>query len=326
MRRALDAACLLVFAALAAAEAREPALFINLRVRAEEPAGLVRLGQIAAVTSEDLQLARLAQGTPITSTPLPGSQETIDRQTIAERLCERGIPPDRLGWGGAPAVALMTRSVCVTSTALANEARRYVLAALPAGQTGGDWAVSQPPPDRHLAAGENPPVLSALPTGIAPGAQTVRVFVRILIDGETRTTVPVVLERVTRKAFVAAARDIPRGKVIDPADVALRTVAQTSPEVAPRACARLDQVIGKVAARGFAAGQPISPHHIANPVLVRRGEPITINLVNGSLEVTSIGMALNDGRLDDVINVRVADTSKVIQATVKSQGIVAVNL
>lgn len=325
MKTRITVAALLI-ALLGAAEAAEPVIFINLRLKAQTQAGLVRLKQIAAVTSEDHRLARRLSGAPITSTPFPGSRKYVDRQTVAERMADMGITPTRLQWGGAARVELTVNTVCITATQILNAARSYMAKALKDADDQMRWAPLRKPKDRLFAAGETVPKLSVMPTGVRPGAKVVRTFVRVIIDGESRATIPVPFKFVKTRRYVVARRRIERGRLIRASDLKIKTETATSHTASPRACTSLVQVIGKVATRRIQAGRAVTPQLVSRPMIVRRGETVVVNVVQGPLEVVSKGHALSDGKADDVINVRIASTSKILQGRVAGPGVVNVSL
>jgi len=322
--RILSAA--IALALLGAAVEATPVLYVNLRVRAEASPGSALLRDLAVVTSPDAQQARRAGAVSIAPTPFPGQSVQVDRQTIAERLAARGIDSSRLRWGGAPVVRLAVKTVRVTSVQLLNAARAYLARSSSSKVPGKRWEPVRAPRDRLLAAGKAAPKLSVIPTSVRTDAAVVRTFVRIAINGKNLATVPVAFKAVRTRSHVAAARYIPRGRLLRASDVRLIEESASTAVYARRACSRLDQAIGKVAGRAIRAGQPVSLRLLAKPVIVRRGETVTVKLVRGSLEIVSRGEALADGRADDVIRVRIAATAKVLNAKVSGAGVVDVRL
>jgi flagella basal body P-ring formation protein FlgA len=81
-------------------------------------------------------------------------------------------------------------------------------------------------------------------------------------------------------------------------------------------------VIGMASKRSVRAGQVVQKQWLIAPVLVRRGETVTILAINGPVEVSVVGEALEAGRRDDVIKVRNVSTGKVIRARVSDKGVV----
>ncbi len=66
----------------------------------------------------------------------------------------------------------------------------------------------------------------------------------------------------------------------------------------------LSMVVGQMAAVAIRPGMAISAHMIRPPLLVRRGDPVTVRVVIGDLSVRSVAKAVEDGALDDVITLR----------------------
>jgi flagella basal body P-ring formation protein FlgA len=81
-------------------------------------------------------------------------------------------------------------------------------------------------------------------------------------------------------------------------------------------------VIGLAYRRGLRVGQVVQKQGLIPPILLRRGESVTISAVNGPIEVSVAGEALELGRRGDVIKVRNVATGKIIRARVTDKGTV----
>src|SRR5688500_7502702 len=85
------------------------------------------------------------------------------------------------------------------------------------------------------------------------------------------------------------AHPIEKGTRLDRSDfdVEARTPA------AARGALSADAAAGMEAARNLTAGMIVRRSDLMKPQLVRRGEPVTIRIVSGTLVITSSGRALN---------------------------------
>lgn len=93
-------------------------------------------------------------------------------------------------------------------------------------------------------------------------------------------------------------------------------------EVTPGAelFAEADEAIGRIAQRSLAAGQPLGPRVLVEPLLVRRGDSVQIRARRESVEVVVPGQALDAGRRGQTIRVRNTANGSVIRARVVETG------
>lgn len=83
-----------------------------------------------------------------------------------------------------------------------------------------------------------------------------------------------------------------------------------------------DEVIGQGAKRRVRAGQLIAPNLLTAPLLIRRGQQVTIIASQDGISASATGEALANGREGEVIRVRNLGSQKVIEAQVVEEGVV----
>lgn len=86
----------------------------------------------------------------------------------------------------------------------------------------------------------------------------------------------------------------------------------------------VDELIGMAARRTIGPDQPIRFSDLTLPVIVEKGDSVTMVVEHGSMTITARGRALDDGALHDVIRVMNVDSSQTIDATVAGTGRVSV--
>ena len=87
-----------------------------------------------------------------------------------------------------------------------------------------------------------------------------------------------------------------------------------------------DQYLGRVVKRPIVAGQVLLPHMFANPLLIKRGERVTLLVENSSLQVRMQGTALQDGSAGDIIHIRNAASKRVVEGRVISTSVVKIHM
>ncbi|MDC3332605.1 flagellar basal body P-ring formation chaperone FlgA [bacterium] len=87
---------------------------------------------------------------------------------------------------------------------------------------------------------------------------------------------------------------------------------------------RIEDVIGYQTKRNLQADHPISSGHIEEPLMVKRGDAVVVEVNVGTLKVKSPGVALKDGRRGEQIRVRNNQSKRVVDAQITAPGRVEV--
>jgi len=85
------------------------------------------------------------------------------------------------------------------------------------------------------------------------------------------------------------------------------------------------QAVGKVAKLTLLPGRPIPFSALDNPRLVRNGAEVRLVFVDGGLEITASGSALQDGGLGEVVKVRNNDSGVTVSGAVQQNGSVLID-
>lgn len=86
-----------------------------------------------------------------------------------------------------------------------------------------------------------------------------------------------------------------------------------------------DSLIGKTPIRGIKEGNPIRLSEIRRPLLVKKGDLVTLSLQSKGLQLTAQGKALEHGADGDSIRISNLQSSQVVDATVTGPGRVTVS-
>jgi flagellar basal body P-ring formation protein FlgA len=123
---------------------------------------------------------------------------------------------------------------------------------------------------------------------------------------------------------IAAAHPLFRGDKITAADVI--SVRQELSQLRRGYFTESKQVIGKKVTRNLAAGRALSPQGVKAPVLVRRGEKVTIIASVGTLKVKVKGKALQDAAKGELVPVRNSRSKRIVQGVAVKPGVVSVQM
>ncbi len=127
-----------------------------------------------------------------------------------------------------------------------------------------------------------------------------------------------------KKYILVAAREIPRGSIIDATDLML--AEHDVSRIHNGFFQQTERVIGKTAKRGLHPGDIITPGKLASTSTVKRGNQVTILAKIGQIKVRMTGKALSDGAIGERIRVQNKSSKRRIEAIVVAPGIVEVPL
>ncbi|MEZ5563320.1 MAG: flagellar basal body P-ring formation chaperone FlgA [Gammaproteobacteria bacterium] len=126
---------------------------------------------------------------------------------------------------------------------------------------------------------------------------------------------PVQIE--SSRPVVVAARSLTRDTILAPGDV---RVAKLGPGVSGYGTlGDPAQVLGQRLRRSLEAGAPVTAALLDAPLLVRRGQQVTLEAMAGNFAVRVAGVAQADGALGQLIEVRNGSSGKIVQAVVRSE-------
>ncbi len=123
-------------------------------------------------------------------------------------------------------------------------------------------------------------------------------------------------------AIPALIRGIQAGTRIGPGD--LTTLRLPSRSLQRDTLLEAESVAGMTARRALQPGAPLRASDVAPPRLVKRGESVTIVLRDGTLELTALGRALENGAKGDVVRVVNSASGRSLDARVTGDRAVSV--
>jgi flagella basal body P-ring formation protein FlgA len=317
---------------------------------------VIRLGDVARVVTVDRQRARQLSAMLLMPAPAPGTQRFLRKREVEDLLAAHGEDLSQLRIDGAAQVAIttpgkspdsdvppaagsassqpMNRHAAIlagyveptTDAPLAvsgdndlrDEIQRIILNYLETktGQAGA-WRLSCDVPARHLAQldrAASPPTCSG---GTAPwtGRQH---FIISFTAAQGAVQFPVYAEVKPAAVQVAVAvNPIARGAVITAADVELQSLESVPATTSRRApVASVEELIGMEARQAIAPGDVIFTDKVQAPVLVKRGEIITVVSQGGGIRVRTTARARQNGARGELVQVESLHTREPYDARV----------
>jgi flagella basal body P-ring formation protein FlgA len=115
-------------------------------------------------------------------------------------------------------------------------------------------------------------------------------------------------------------RNVERGEILSPEDF------EDQPRGSGLAIGAVGpaRAAGREAVRNLTAGAVVRSSDLVAPRLVRRGEPVAINLRSGALTISTSGRALTSGGRGDMVRVVTTVTNRTIDGIVEGSGAVRI--
>src|SRR4051794_2482981 len=285
---------------------------IVLRQRAEVRGSLVRLGDVADVKGEEGENAAGMAATPLMPAPSAASTRFLRDTELRDLLAARGVSLS--GWrivgakavelGGATAssarVAGAPQEAALNNASGADQLTNLITNYL-RQQTGHElWSVAADADDNGLAVLRQGGQDAAISGAKAPwvGRQ------RFLISSGAAKPVTLYarVDRLEMAAF--AVRSIERGELVRRTDLELRPYAGALPT---QAITSVDAAIGKEAVQGIREGSLVLGNYVRSPIIVRRGERVSVRARAASIVVRTFAIAQQDGGVGDLVAVQAVD-------------------
>jgi flagella basal body P-ring formation protein FlgA len=156
----------------------------------------------------------------------------------------------------------------------------------------------------------------------SPAQPLGRVTVRVRCEGGSPWTVFVPAQVHLFRNVVTVVRPMKRDAIVSDGDVALRE--RDVGLLGQGFLDSLDQAVGQKVVRPTVIDQILTPLHLQQPELVKKGDQVVIIARSGSMSVRMPGEALSDGGFNEQIRVKNLNSQRVIKANVTAPGQVEV--
>ncbi len=307
MARIGIAFALAAICALAAAAARaEP----TLRATATVDSAVIRVGDLFA--DADAHAADI-----LAPAPPPGSRTIFDAAWLAAAAREHGLAWQPLSRFDQASVERATRVIGGDAIA------RRLLDELRRRQTVETGQVQLDNPAFRLLVAKSAPEDIAVES-LVYDARTGRLSAMVAAPADDASAPRErVADRLVRMTIVPALRHpLALGEIVRPAD--LETLTVRADEIAPDIVAEQRELIGKTPRRPLRAHEPLRSGDVQTPIVVRRGDLVTIVLETPTMRLTAQGKALEDGGLGAAIRIANTKSDRIIDAAVVGPNLVAV--
>ena len=120
--------------------------------------------------------------------------------------------------------------------------------------------------------------------------------------------------------IVVPAHDIVRGDTIGENDLTYATVDGAA--LMSGVPTRLDEVKGMQARRTLSAGQAFRGDDVRRPIVITKGQTVTMQFVVPGVELTAMGRAMSEGGIGDTVTIQTPASYRMISGVVTAPGTV----
>lgn len=251
----------------------------------------------------------------------PGRSKRVDAALVRSKLMEAGVDPANVQFKGAHSVVATTRSLDITRDAISEDLRSFIMSEMPWDPADASVDVMPPAMDITVPDGDMAILWQASPQYRWFGPATFRG--EIHVDGAHERTIVAKANVDAYVDVVVAARDLPRGKLIQPTDLTLEKYSLTKLQRGP--LRSIAAAVGSVARNPIFPGQVITDRDLRPRVVIKRNEMATVKTSIGGLMVTGRARALMDGHAGDVIMLENPQSKREVTGVVQADGTVIVD-
>jgi len=297
---------------------------IQIRSECRTDGGLVLLSDVADVISNDPAETKKLSGTDLLPAPGAGEKRFLRLRELQDLLAVRGVNLSQHRFSGSGQVTLIGAIEPVARPTVARAAQlpvkqatelvraaiaRYLQEQSPGGE---QWTIKLALDTEHvagIAAAQSVAVSGGKSPWTGPQAFAISYAAR---SGVVQCTV--VAQVTVPPAVVVAVQTINRGSVIRASDVRLQPGKAAEGEV--QVFTSLDDVLGKEATRVISTGQMLDEQVVRRPLLVHRGEVITVYARTAGIQVRTNARSRDDGSQGDLVGVETMSDRKTYFARV----------
>jgi len=120
--------------------------------------------------------------------------------------------------------------------------------------------------------------------------------------------------------IVVPSHDIARGETINESDLTFATVDGAA--LMSGVPTKMDEVKGMQSRRMLAAGQPFRAEDVRRPIVVTKGQTVTMQFLAPGVELTAMGRAMSEGGVGDTVTIQNPISYRMIAGTVVAPGTV----
>lgn len=324
LRRIAVAAAGLAILALPCTALQAALLQVQLPAQVELKRTQVLLGDVASITSTDVDLLRRVMALPLGQAPGIGRVMALPAQRIETWIKNRtGLRSDEIDWSGAQEITLSVpgqevpgeRIADVAASALRQHLHAQALEQQLQKPRIEIQAIAIP---ANLLLPREDLELSVRPLAATPLRNRMLVWVDVATNGQHVRTVPVHFSVSVFAQSAVATQGMVQGKTLQASDVVMKEIDLAKSSAAQTVSA--SQAVAQQLRKPLRTGEPISAENLRAMPAVARGEWARLVSASGSMTLESQVQVLQDGYVGQVVRVQARNASGSLNARVTGPG------
>lgn len=315
----------------AIATGQEPIIRVALRPFIESSNEVVRVGEVAQVTTSNPRLKDAIDQLDLADAPARGASKTISREQLELRLALAGVSSSEASVTGASSVRIVYRPENMRDETVLAAIRQPLAEKFSVAVEDLELQLAQPL-SQSLAELEETSALRLaprLPDSVSPGRLSIPVAV--YQNDQLKQLTPVAVEAKVRQLVARVSKPIQSGEAFTAENVVWEKIA-VSGSVGQGLARDLNNARAR---RSLSVGVWVRDYDVAGgaarteqePILVRSRDLVRVTARKGGLRVVlSAAQALQQGKLNEVIRLRNTQTGKIITGKVVGPGQVETEL
>lgn len=313
VKKALFCCCLLLCLYIFPA-AHAGAMTVTVAEEAVVRGPLITLGELAEISGADADTVSRMEQLSLGSAPPPGGSLVLTDKLLAMRLASAGARYGDIVWQVPAKIKVTTGSQQLSGSILTAAAIAAIKDKIGQSLNETDLSIvpAVPAPDVTLPQGDV--FLSVdLPYGVRYTTPTVA-RINIMLDHQLYNRRNVSFDVKHYQSVVVADKLIDKNQILLPQD--LRYERMDTSKLSPGYFTDIGKVAGLMVRRSLTPGAIVNNRSLQRPVVVKRGNHVTILARVGDIEVQTAGQAMQDGGAGDMIRVQNFVSKKILSARV----------
>jgi|UniRef100_A0A7C5ENR7 flagella basal body P-ring formation protein FlgA len=280
----------------------------------------ITLGHLADL---DPELQQKCGAALIWSAPPPGQLYTLTQEFLKFRLAQMGLAGFFEGVPLPPAIQVRQTGVLLSGEEVAKTFRRYVQEHNP--YPAANLLIEVFPLEEAVILPDAQVTLEALPPRSGKLVGDVNLEMVVLHGGQTLKRIKVSGKVRVERQVVCATRPLKSQEIIGPGDVQVLRRDVTGLN-AGEFFISPDQVIGRTLCRNVGPQEIITSRHLSHQPVIKRGDEVTVVLEQDGLEISTKGVAQEQGHPGKTIRLLNPKSKKEFQGSVIDAKTVRVKL
>lgn len=148
--------------------------------------------------------------------------------------------------------------------------------------------------------------------------RTGRFKVEVLVDmGKRSKPIHFTGRAIEQVSLPTLRRNFRRGDIVEANDIVITKIVRSRTPATP--LENTSNIIGKQAKRNIMAGKPLVEADLRNPVVIKRGQFVTMAYRTNLMTLSTRGQVMHDAGVGDVVRVRNVASDTLVQAQVTSE-------